>query len=79
MTNKNKDITIFQKMTELSVKHNSINLGQGFPDEDGPSDIIDKAAESLNKISNQYPPYQFSAIFFEMHHFLQLPLHQLYF
>tara|TARA_B100001142_G_scaffold34151_1_gene30255 strand:- start:4910 stop:6064 length:1155 start_codon:yes stop_codon:yes gene_type:complete len=56
MTNKNKDITIFQKMTELSVKHNSINLGQGFPDEDGPSDIIDKAAESLNKISNQYPP-----------------------
>ena len=56
MTSKSKDITIFQKMTELSIKYNSINLGQGFPDEDGPSDIINKAAESLHKISNQYPP-----------------------
>ena len=43
-------------MTELSIKNNAINLGQGFPDEDGPIDIIQKASEALNTISNQYPP-----------------------
>ena len=30
--------TIFSVMTSLSLKHNSINLGQGFPDEEGPGD-----------------------------------------
>jgi len=54
--NKKKETTIFEKMTKLSIEYNSINLGQGFPDKDGPQDIINKAAESLKKISNQYPP-----------------------
>ena len=53
---KKEETTIFQKMTELSIKNKAINLGQGFPDEDGPIDIINKASESLNTISNQYPP-----------------------
>ena len=53
--------TIFQKMTELSIKNKAINLGQGFPDEDGPIDIINKASESLNTISNQYPPMKGSS------------------
>ena len=56
MTDKNKEMTIFQKMTELSLKHNSINLGQGFPDEDGPKDILEKASNALFELSNQYPP-----------------------
>ena len=30
--------TIFSVMTSLSLKHNSINLGQGFPDDEGPGD-----------------------------------------
>ncbi len=30
--------TIFSVMTSLSIKHNSINLGQGFPDDEGPGD-----------------------------------------
>ena len=40
MTDENKEMTIFHKMTELSLKHDSINLGQGFPDQDGPKDIL---------------------------------------
>ena len=38
--------TVFTVMSQLAVDHNSINLGQGFPDVDGPLDIRQKAAET---------------------------------
>lgn len=48
--------TVFEVMSRLANEHNAINLGQGFPDEDGPRDILDAAAEALIKGPNQYPP-----------------------
>jgi aspartate/methionine/tyrosine aminotransferase len=48
--------TIFDEMSGLSRKHGAINLGQGFPDSQGPEDIRAKAAEGLMTGSNQYPP-----------------------
>ena len=43
-------------MTALAVEHDAVNLGQGFPDEDGPSSIIDAAAAALRGGHNQYAP-----------------------
>ncbi|WP_428486063.1 aminotransferase [Rhodopila sp.] len=48
--------TIFTVMSALAVEHQSINLGQGFPDTDGPEDIVQAAAEALKDARNQYPP-----------------------
>ena len=48
--------TVFEVMSRLAIEHGSINLGQGFPDEDGPEDIRRKAAEALMEGPNQYPP-----------------------
>lgn len=48
--------TIFTVMSALAVEHQSINLGQGFPDTDGPEDILRAAAEALLDGRNQYPP-----------------------
>jgi aspartate/methionine/tyrosine aminotransferase len=48
--------TIFTHMSALAVKHNAINLGQGFPDEDGPESIREAAAKVLREGPNQYPP-----------------------
>lgn len=48
--------TVFSVMSQLAVEHNSINLGQGFPDVDGPLDIRQKAAEHMVDGPNQYPP-----------------------
>jgi aspartate/methionine/tyrosine aminotransferase len=48
--------TIFEVMSALARQHNAVNLGQGFPDVDGPEDIRRVAAEALIKESNQYPP-----------------------
>jgi aspartate/methionine/tyrosine aminotransferase len=48
--------TIFTTMSALAVQHNAINLGQGFPDTDGPADIIAAAAAALTQNHNQYPP-----------------------
>ena len=48
--------TIFTVMSELAVEHNSINLGQGFPDKDGPTDILNEAIRVMKNQSNQYPP-----------------------
>ena len=47
--------TIFEVMSRLAVEHGAINLGQGFPDEDGPEDVRRRAAEALMTESNQYP------------------------
>jgi len=48
--------TIFEVMSRLANEHGAINLGQGFPDEDGPSDLRRKAAQALLDGPNQYPP-----------------------
>lgn len=48
--------TIFTVMSALAVEHKSINLGQGFPDTDGPADIVQAAADALHDRRNQYPP-----------------------
>jgi aspartate/methionine/tyrosine aminotransferase len=48
--------TIFEEMSRLAIAHGAVNLGQGFPDVDGPEDIRAKAAEALIAGPNQYPP-----------------------
>ena len=48
--------TIFTVMSGLAVEHEAINLGQGFPDNEGPDDVRAKAADALMHGSNQYPP-----------------------
>jgi N-succinyldiaminopimelate aminotransferase len=48
--------SIFQHMTGLAVQHNAINLGQGFPDQDGPLSLREAAARQLIEGPNQYPP-----------------------
>jgi aspartate/methionine/tyrosine aminotransferase len=50
--------TIFTVMSALATKHGAINLGQGFPDEDGPASIREAAARALRDGPNQYPPMQ---------------------
>jgi N-succinyldiaminopimelate aminotransferase len=48
--------TIFAEMSALAVRTGSVNLGQGFPDEDGPDAVIEAAVEALRGGRNQYPP-----------------------
>src|SRR5689334_966875 len=48
--------TIFTEMSALAVDTGSINLGQGFPDTDGPPEMLAAAAEALASGANQYPP-----------------------
>ncbi|MGZ3273460.1 MAG: aminotransferase [Caulobacteraceae bacterium] len=48
--------TIFDVMSGLARELNAVNLGQGFPDEDGAPDVREFAARSLMTDSNQYPP-----------------------
>ncbi|HEY3638455.1 MAG TPA: aminotransferase [Rhizomicrobium sp.] len=48
--------TIFTVMSALATEHGAINLGQGFPDQDGPLAIRDAAAAALRDGPNQYPP-----------------------
>ncbi len=48
--------TVFTVMSALAAQHQAINLGQGFPDTDGPADIIQAAADALRDGRNQYPP-----------------------
>ena len=49
-------VTIFEEMTTLAVHTGAINLGQGFPDEDGPAEIKAAAQEAIAQGSNQYAP-----------------------
>src|SRR5258707_12314817 len=49
--------TIFAEMSALAEATGSVNLGQGFPDTDGPSEIAQAAAAAiLDGRGNQYPP-----------------------
>ncbi|MEP3045878.1 MAG: aminotransferase [Roseibium sp.] len=48
--------TVFETMSRLAMAHEAVNLGQGFPDVDGPEDIRQIAADALMEGPNQYPP-----------------------
>jgi N-succinyldiaminopimelate aminotransferase len=48
--------TIFAEMSALAATTGSINLGQGFPDTDGPREVLDAAIDAINGGYNQYPP-----------------------
>jgi N-succinyldiaminopimelate aminotransferase len=48
--------TVFTVMSQLATDHGAINLGQGFPDQDGPADIREVAARAMIEGPNQYPP-----------------------
>ncbi|ATY09188.1 aminotransferase [Amycolatopsis sp. AA4] len=48
--------TVFAEMTALAVRHDAVNLGQGFPDTDGPAGMLETAKNSLFGGDNQYPP-----------------------
>ncbi len=48
--------TIFATMSELATRTQAVNLGQGFPDSDGPPEVLEAAADALRNGFNQYPP-----------------------
>jgi N-succinyldiaminopimelate aminotransferase len=48
--------TIFAEMSALALSTNSVNLGQGFPDTDGPPELLASAAHAIATGHNQYPP-----------------------
>nr|BFE81313.1 pyridoxal phosphate-dependent aminotransferase [Planobispora longispora] len=48
--------TIFAEMSALALRTGSINLGQGFPDTDGPAALLERAVEAIRGGANQYPP-----------------------
>jgi len=48
--------TIFSEMSALAMATGAINLGQGFPDEDGPIEVLDAARQAITDGINQYPP-----------------------
>jgi N-succinyldiaminopimelate aminotransferase len=48
--------SIFAEMSALAVSTGSINLGQGFPDEDGPEEVLEAARQAITDGINQYPP-----------------------
>lgn len=52
----NLPTTVFERMSGLARQHSAINLGQGFPDDQGPLPVREAAARALIEGSNQYPP-----------------------
>lgn len=48
--------TIFAEMSALALRTGAINLGQGFPDEDGPVEVLEAARQAIADGVNQYPP-----------------------
>ncbi|GAB3607129.1 aminotransferase class I/II-fold pyridoxal phosphate-dependent enzyme [Conyzicola nivalis] len=48
--------TIFAEMSALATSSGAINLGQGFPDEDGPTEVLEAARQAITDGFNQYPP-----------------------
>jgi N-succinyldiaminopimelate aminotransferase len=48
--------TIFAEMSALATRTGAINLGQGFPDTDGPSAVLEAAVAAIRAGANQYPP-----------------------
>jgi len=48
--------TIFSVMSQLAIEHKAVNLGQGFPDFDGPQSLRDALDAAMNAARNQYAP-----------------------
>src|SRR3954451_10682890 len=48
--------TIFTEMSALAERTGAINLGQGFPDEDGPAEVLEAAQAAIRSGRNQYAP-----------------------
>jgi N-succinyldiaminopimelate aminotransferase len=48
--------TIFAEMSALAVRTGAVNLGQGFPDTDGPDSVLEAAIDAIRGGANQYPP-----------------------
>lgn len=48
--------TIFTTMSSLAVRTGAVNLGQGFPDADGPPAVVERAVQALREGANQYAP-----------------------
>lgn len=48
--------TVFERMTALAAEHDAVNLGQGFPDADGPAALLRAAADAVLAGPNQYAP-----------------------
>ncbi|MEJ7800431.1 MAG: aminotransferase class I/II-fold pyridoxal phosphate-dependent enzyme, partial [Ilumatobacter sp.] len=48
--------TIFAQMSALATETGAINLGQGFPDTDGPPEVLEAAIDAIRAGVNQYPP-----------------------
>jgi N-succinyldiaminopimelate aminotransferase len=48
--------TIFTEMSALAARTGAINLGQGFPDTDGPAEIVDAVTAAMRTGANQYAP-----------------------
>ena len=48
--------TVFEEMSGLARRHGAVNLGQGFPDNEGPEDVRAAAAKATMDGPNQYPP-----------------------
>ncbi|MEK9722653.1 MAG: aminotransferase [Rhodospirillaceae bacterium] len=49
-------VTVFETMSRLAIETGAINLGQGFPDDNGPENLRRLAAEAVVEGPNQYPP-----------------------
>lgn len=52
----NMPTTIFETMSRLARDYEAVNLGQGFPDDKGPLDVLQQAADQVLNGPNQYPP-----------------------
>lgn len=48
--------SIFGTMSALAAQHDAVNLGQGFPDDDGPPEVLDAAVQAIRDGHNQYAP-----------------------
>lgn len=48
--------TIFAEMSAIAARTGALNLGQGFPDEDGPASVLEAARDAISRGINQYPP-----------------------
>jgi len=48
--------SIFAEMSALAIRTGALNLGQGFPDEDGPAEVREAARQAIADGVNQYPP-----------------------
>src|ERR1700761_1912896 len=48
--------TVFAEMSALAARVSAVNLGQGFPDEDGPPAMLKAAQDAIADGTNQYPP-----------------------